>query len=405
MKILAIGDSIFLPTGYGRVSKNVLSYFALKGHNVVQIGWGHSEPNMQYPVHNDGINAAITIVPPLTNDPFYTLTTINYINAWKPDIVYNSNDYFTMDPLLQNNDKLNHHPKLVQYGIIDGPMAARCYKQIIKKMDVPVVPSQYGFNQLKEITDKGIYIPHGVDTKLYNAYEPKEVFKTKLGVQGKFVFGCVNRNIWRKQYPILIRAFSRLKHEYHLRDIVLYLVCDPYDLLGNNIWNWAKMHDLTVSNRQDQIADIMLHPYILNAVCNLTDQQLVEAYNAFDVMVSTSMSEGFGLSTIEAMACGIPVVACDNTANTELVKGHGYLYSVAKNADGSPVLIPPTLKDIPYYYELPDQYSLEIAMLQAYNDNELREQNCKKSYDFAQQYDWNKVLPLWDEVLNRASAK
>lgn len=55
-------------------------------------------------------------------------------------------------------------------------------------------------------------------------------------------------------------------------------------------------------------------------------QQLVELYSAADVLVNASEAETFGLVTAEAMACGTPVVAYDNSGSSELVPAQcGYL--------------------------------------------------------------------------------
>lgn len=50
---------------------------------------------------------------------------------------------------------------------------------------------------------------------------------------------------------------------------------------------------------------------------------LVEIYNAADVLVSPSHYEGFGMTIIEAMACGTPVIASNVTSLPEVVGDGG----------------------------------------------------------------------------------
>ena len=47
--------------------------------------------------------------------------------------------------------------------------------------------------------------------------------------------------------------------------------------------------------------------------------ELIELYSAADALVNASSAETFGLVTVEAMACGTPVVAFDNSGSSELV--------------------------------------------------------------------------------------
>lgn len=48
-------------------------------------------------------------------------------------------------------------------------------------------------------------------------------------------------------------------------------------------------------------------------------KQLVELYNKSDVVISLSLAETFGMTIIEGMSCGTPVVVYDNTGQAELI--------------------------------------------------------------------------------------
>lgn len=58
---------------------------------------------------------------------------------------------------------------------------------------------------------------------------------------------------------------------------------------------------------------------------------LLPLYQQADALVASSRHEGFGLPAVEAMACGLPVVAYRNSAQAEVVAGGGTLV-----ADGDP---------------------------------------------------------------------
>jgi glycosyltransferase involved in cell wall biosynthesis len=51
----------------------------------------------------------------------------------------------------------------------------------------------------------------------------------------------------------------------------------------------------------------------------LSEQEMICAYQACDALLLPSRAEGFGYAALEAMACGKPVIACNNTALPEIV--------------------------------------------------------------------------------------
>lgn len=60
----------------------------------------------------------------------------------------------------------------------------------------------------------------------------------------------------------------------------------------------------------------------------LSDAEIVAAYRQASVVVCPSRFEGFGLSPIEAIACGTPVVASDIPPHREFVGGVAQLFSL-----------------------------------------------------------------------------
>jgi glycosyltransferase involved in cell wall biosynthesis len=73
------------------------------------------------------------------------------------------------------------------------------------------------------------------------------------------------------------------------------------------------------------------------AAGKLEGKKLVEAYQNADALLFPTRLEGFGYSALEAMACGIPVIASDNSSIPEVV------------ADGKTGLLCPT-NDVDSFY-------------------------------------------------------
>ena len=58
----------------------------------------------------------------------------------------------------------------------------------------------------------------------------------------------------------------------------------------------------------------------------VSDEELVGLYTNALAFVSPSLEEGFGIPLLEAMACGVPVIAADNSSLGEILGGAGVLY-------------------------------------------------------------------------------
>ncbi len=108
----------------------------------------------------------------------------------------------------------------------------------------------------------------------------------------------------------------------------------PFRLLYVGNWNLRKGVDLLAPILEQLGPDFELcytigrnkrhvcFPLPFNSRClgRLTASRLVQAYREADTLLFPSRLEGFGLVAVEAMACGLPVIACNGSALPEIVE-------------------------------------------------------------------------------------
>jgi glycosyltransferase involved in cell wall biosynthesis len=110
-------------------------------------------------------------------------------------------------------------------------------------------------------------------------------------------------------------------------------------------------------------------------------EQLPQALAAADALVLPSVAEAFGLVLVEAMDCGLPVIAS---------RAHGRAAIVAHGSTGW--LIPPD-----------DEGALVHALLTAANGHRERRARGRRAQTASRRYDWAEIAPrfasLYEELL------
>lgn len=145
-------------------------------------------------------------------------------------------------------------------------------------------------------------IPNGTDTDRFvpvSSTAARAALRRKFGIpQDAFVLGSVGRLAPEKNYPLLVKAFT----EFYRAGIHAHLV-----IVGDG----PTRHDL-----QRAVA-LTPEPHR----CSLPGKRLDVAdwLQCFDLFVLPSDTEGTAVTLLEAMSCGIAVVATDVGGNREVV--------------------------------------------------------------------------------------
>lgn len=162
-------------------------------------------------------------------------------------------------------------------------------------------------------------IPNCLDEKLFRILDEEEIssrwsdFKKRRSEKPIVLFGAMNASKDRiKGFLQLLHALRILEEQGHFEDFELVV-------FG--------------ANKSDAEMDVRIPIHYVGYVHNARD--LVSLYNIASVMVVPSLTEVFGQTASEAMACGTPVVAFQCTGIQEVVdhKVNGYLAKPYESED------------------------------------------------------------------------
>lgn len=238
-------------------------------------------------------------------------------------------------PIVKFLNENKHDPlkSLASGGPMHAPVLA--YVPIDGHRYTPALSSMAGMTRQIAMTRYGqaampgsALVYHGVDTETYRplsssspmtasngrVISSKAEAKEALGYDpDRFLVLRVDRNSNRKDYPSTWKAIVPLMKRYGDIDVHFHCVArDDYNL-GELLW------------REPDVRSRFRFSANIDTFKGWAEVDLAILYNAADVFVSTSWGEGFGLTIAEALACGVPVVAQNVSAITEVVGPGGRL--------------------------------------------------------------------------------
>jgi glycosyltransferase involved in cell wall biosynthesis len=182
---------------------------------------------------------------------------------------------------------------------------------------LPIAMSRFGERMLLEAGfEETVYVPHGVELDVFRPHGQLAARKVLGLPQDAFLVGMVAANQGaRKSFPQALRAFAIFRERHP--DALLYL----------HTWLGPQFQGLDLNALAQQLVPreaLLVCDQYRYAQGDYTDADLAQVYSALDLLMNPAQGEGFGVTIVEAQACGTPVLLTNFSSMPELC-GAGWL--------------------------------------------------------------------------------
>lgn len=406
IKILAYCDTPVVSTGFATISRNLLlrlqatSRYDITVWGINHYGMPYDHWKYQFPIYPAPINDS--------NDPYGRKGFLKLVEEKDFDILWSLQDPFIMRFLSTNIDKIKASKKTkfkwVFYSSLDHPPIAD-WLAILSKADYPVMWNEWALQEMTktrpELRHKFKSIYFGVDTDTFKPLDKKELgdFRNEyFGIPqiikpDTFIITNINRNQRRKDWLRTLLAYKQFKK---LRpNSILYMHTKVGDDSSNDfdldlVANQLGLKPLLDYTYPDQTKFLPGQEYT-----GIPPDVLNKVYNVSDVIISTALGEGVGLSSYEALAAKRPIVMPNNSALTETM------------AEGRGFPVKSGLKDSDLHLDKLDSSLIRPAididdmvkqLLYVHDNPKEAAKAAQKGYDWIIKKEWSIIFKEWDEL-------
>lgn len=393
-RLLWISDAVCI-SGFSRVAHALFPQLVEAGYDLTIIalnyfGEPHNFPYTIYPASVQGedlsgnLRAKYLVYQAHKEDRPY-------------DLIIKLDDPWNVKGLILSLDKLKSKysvtaPTILPWATVDGENVNGDDLNYFPRV---LVTSSFGSEELKKRGMWGRYsvVPFGVDTSIFHPIdkvEARSLVSSQEIPSDAFIVGVVSTNQLRKRLDLVLQYFSEWINQYQVSNAYLYLCLGPDHNSGFDINSLKDYYGL--KNR------IIWNPHLLS------DQALALVYNSLDVYLSLSQGEGFGLPTLEAMACGVSCIVSDWAAYSSWVpESVAYKIPCTSTAVNSPVNTQSYIVG-----GVADQAETIGALQKLYLYPELRAKMGQAGVEFARDMSWgqtgDRLIAEIEKVISRAES-
>lgn len=386
--VLWVGDAV-VSTGFSCITKNVCTRLKEQFEfHILGISYNGDPAGKLEPWNN------FDIYPAFVGKDAMGLGRIRELREkLLPDLIVLLNDPWNVPEYLRRIDAT----PTIATTAVDGK---NCQGRALTGLAHTIFWTKFGLEEarLGGYIGPASVVPLGVDTNVFCPGDRVEA-RNFLGMPEEcldgFVVLNVNRNQQRKRMDLTLSFFAEWIYTRKIKDAYLYLHVAPtpddaYDLPHLVAYfdrEWPGVKGSKVLRAKPSLG------------LGVSEEELVQTYRAADLFINTGQGEGFGLTTLEAMACGI---ACA----VPRWSGLGEWATEALYVPCSEISVTPKAS-INAVGALPDRVAFLDALDFMYSQSTKRAVYARKGLELARKpkFDWDNIAAEYSDIFREVLAR
>lgn len=310
-KLITISDNPLFDSGVALQARYIIDHLAKTGKfSIISIGAAMKQ-HLNQPVKTKEWGDDVVIIP--LNEHGNKQIMRQLLDTEKPDAVW-----FITDPrfyywIWEMEEEIRSVCPLIYWHVWDNLPYPKYNENFYKSTDYIACINKLTHNFLKDngFGDKSEYLPHGVPEEDYfMESDDSKIAQMRTDILGdefrdKFILFYNSRNALRKRTGNAIIAFKKFRDSLpeSERDNVFFLMkTPPLDHEGQDLFKVVECFDLQ--------GKVGFHEKRSH------NKDMCKMYQISDCTISASTEEGFGLSILESLMTGTPVV-CTKTGGMQ----------------------------------------------------------------------------------------
>ena len=304
IKVLVLSDHPLSPSGVGTQTNYMVTSLLDTGKfSFICLGGAVKHHNYN-PVRTEQYGDDLVIYPV---DGYGTQEMIrSLMRTERPDIMWIMTDPRFWGWLWDIEDEIRTNIPIVYYHVWDNYPYPKFNKSYYKSNDHIACISKLTYDIVQNVAPDvpSTYIPHAVEPGIFGKQSEDKVMQFKKQYfpqvcnwdkEEKFIFFWNNRNARRKMSGSVLCWFKEFLDEVGHDKASLVMHTDPKDPHGQDLEAIAHQLD-------------MLDGQVVFSTAKQPSTILAMLYNVADCTINISDAEGFGLATLESLACGTPII-------------------------------------------------------------------------------------------------